>query len=328
MHRVLLSASFPEESITRQTPGGSGQWDDIQYITQADDQPVSAWVVYDNLKQPISQVCPAENTLLITGEPECLRRYRSRFTSQFGQVWTAQPSIQHSLLTRQHEAQPWHYALHAGSVHGRPLGFDELRALRRPQKTKCLSVICSSKSDSEDHRRRLEFVRLLQRELGDHIDVFGRGIRSMEDKSEAIYDYKYHIVLENDHGEHFMTEKLADAFLGWSYPLYFGGPEAQRRFPTGSFTAINIYQPNEALAIIRQVVGGQVYEQSQDKIAAARETVLYKNNLFALLAEHWRRHLANDPPRPITLLPKNHRAGLVVRQMGRVLRGRPKRRAA
>ena len=300
-------------------PAGSGRWEDIQYVTKPDHRPVSAWVVYDNLQQPLTQVCPPRNTLLITGEPECLRRYRTRFTSQFGQVWTSHPSIRHHVLTQHHEAQHWHYAMRPGMIHGKQLGFEELRDLPRPPKTKRLSVICSSKANSDDHRRRLEFVRRLQTEFGEEVDVFGRGIRSMEDKSEAIYEYKYHIVLENDHSQYFMTEKLADAFLGWSYPIYFGGPEANRRFPEGSFAPINIYRPEQALSTIRTIIEEQTYERRLEQIAMARNAVLFKNNMFALLANYWRDHLFQGKAQPLRLLPKNHRAGLLWRQMGRTI---------
>ena len=108
------------------------------------------------------------------------------------------------------------------------------------------------------------------------------------DKADAIWPYKYHIVLENDHSEHFMTEKLTDAFLGWSYPIYFGSSEAYHRFPEGSFTAIDIYQPEQSLAIIRELLDMPTYEAALPAIADARESVLGKNNLFAMLASYWR----------------------------------------
>lgn len=320
MPRALLSASFSEDLLLRQTPGRLGRWGDWQYSTRTGEGPVDAWVVVDNLREPQEQVCPPSNTLLITGEPESLRRYRRRFTGQFGQVWTSHASIRHDFVFHQNEAQHWHYGLKTGAVHRQPLDFDDLVALPRPRKSKTISVICSSKADTEDHRQRIEFVRLLKANLGDAIDVFGRGTRDMDDKSEAIYDYKYHIVLENDHSQCFMTEKLPDAFLGWSYPIYFGGPEANFRYPEGSFARIDIYKPEEALAMIRSVVATQAYERSHAAIAEAREAVLYRNNLFAMLDEYWKTNLRRMPARNVTLVPKHHRASLVLKQLSRVVR--------
>ncbi len=319
MPRILVSASFPESELARQTPHASGRWDEFEFIFSPTGAPIDAWVVYDNLREPMSQLCPRANTLLITGEPASVRRYRGRFTGQFGQLWTAQEGIQHPRVTYCNEGQPWHYALRAGESHGRPLSFSDLSTLVRPSKPKLLSVICSDKTVTPDQRQRRDFVRYLQSELGSEIDVFGRGVRTLSDKSDAIWPYKYHIVLENDHSEHFMTEKIADAYLGWSYPLYFGGPEAYQRFPEGSFTAIDIYQPAEALSIIRNCLAAHTYELSLTNIAKAREAVLNRNNLFAMLAKYWRANLSNQSPGLTRLVPKSHRTSLIIQQLGRSL---------
>lgn len=319
MPRLLLSASFPEDLLIRQTPGRSGVWEEFSFVMNASQQEaVDGWVVYDNLREPLTQLVAPNNTLLVTGEPESLRRYRPRFTGQFGKVWTSHQSIHHPQVTHAQEAQHWHYALYPGAVHGKQLGFDELKELPQPKKTKLMSVICSAKADSEDHRKRLQFVQQLKAHFGDQLDVFGRGIKTIDDKSDAIYDYRYHIVLENDHSKYFMTEKLGDAFLGWSYPIYFGGPEAEAHFPVSSFSAIDIYKPREAISIIQNVLASNTYEQRLDAIFEARQRVLHQNNFCALLAEFARHKF--DPAAKLAqtqLLPKSDRVRLIWRQLER-----------
>ncbi|MFN3193549.1 MAG: glycosyltransferase family 10 domain-containing protein [Aureliella sp.] len=317
MPRILLSASFPPDLILRQTPGRTGRWEEFE-LTANDRDEVDGWVVYDNLRAPQNCRCRPSNTLLITGEPESLRRYRSRFTAQFSQVWTSHRSILHPRVTMRNEAQPWHYGLRAGRVHGCQLGFDELVKMQRPKKTKLLSVICSSKAHTEDHRRRLAFLEPLKAHFGDQLDVFGRGIQEVPDKSDAIYDYKYHIVLENDHSDYFMTEKLCDAFLGFSYPIYFGGSEAYHRFPEGSFTAIDIYRPDEAINLIENVIRSDAYSANQSQVDEARRRVLHENNLCSMIAAHFREQGDMKQSRDsIHLVPKEHRATLIMKQIGR-----------
>lgn len=320
MPRILVSASFPEALLVRQTPANTAVWDEFEFLFSPTEEAVDGWIVYDDLKSPLVQLCPPENTLLITGEPSSVRRYRSRFTSQFAQVWTAQSNIKHPRITYRNEAQPWLYALNNSQVHGGPLGYDQLAALSRPAKPKLLSVICSDKQITTDQRQRLQFTRYLQAELGDQIDVFGRGRQELIDKADAIWPYQYHIVLENDHSDHFMTEKISDCFLGWSYPIYFGGSEAYHLFPEGSFTAIDIYQPEQALAIIRNLLSAPTYDTALPAITAAREAVLNKHNLFAMLTNYWRENLVAKRPRMTRLLPKSHRTELVLRHLGRSLR--------
>jgi hypothetical protein len=283
------------------------------------DGPTDAWVVYDDLLEPEERLCPPANTLLITGEPESVRRYRPRFTTQFSKVWTSQASITHSHVTRRNEAQHWHYGLRAGRIHGCPMAFDDLQRIGIPDKSKLISVICSQKAHTPDHRQRLNFVAALKKALGHKLDVFGRGTREVEDKSDAIFEYQYHVVLENDHSEHFMTEKLADAFLGWSYPIYFGGREAYFRYPQGSFAAINIYEPEEAIRNVKQVIESNAFSQSLPALQKARRRVLFENNICSMLAEYWRENLDQAPIEPVRLLPKSHRASLVAKQIYRAI---------
>lgn len=314
MYRILISATFPSWQLLRQTPAASGRWEEFQFLFEPSTGGVDGWVVYDNLPQRIWQCCPRENTLLITGEPRSVRRYRSRFTGQFAHLWTSQSELTHPQLVRSNEAQPWHYAMRDSHVHGSALHFDQLEALERPAKPKLMSVICSGKTTTADQRQRLKFTRMLQAELGETIDVFGRDSRPVNDKADAIWPYKYHVVLENDHQPLFMTEKLPDAFLGWSYPIYFGGPEASDRFPTGSLSRIDIYRPEQALTIIREVIASHRYEESLEQTAAARRRVLHTHNLMALLARFWRERLVQSECEAVSLVPKSHRAELVWRQ--------------
>lgn len=320
MPRILISASFPEAELARQTPGVHGRWEEFEFVFSPTSGPVDGWVVYDDLQHPLEQLCPPQNTLLITGEPASVRRYRSRFTSQFAQVWTAQDDIRHRRVTYRNEAQPWHYARHPSVAHQTALDYDQLSRLACPRKPKLISVICSTKQITPDQRQRIEFTRILQAELGDQLDVFGRGHRDVQDKADAIWPYQYHVVLENDHSQHYMTEKLTDAYLGWSYPIYSGGDEAYHRFPEGSFTAIDIYQPQQSLNIIQDLINCCVYEAARPAIAVAREAVLTKHNLFAMLAGYWREHLTPQPAALTKLLPKSHRASLVLQQLGRNFR--------
>lgn len=136
MPRILVSASFAEAELVRETPGGSGHWEDFEFIFAPSDQPVDGWVVYDNLRNPLEQLCPPENTLLLTYEPASVRRYRSRFTSQFAQVWTVQSNIKHRHVTYANEAQRRYYSLNESQGGWCPFGFRPASRTGLPDKAK------------------------------------------------------------------------------------------------------------------------------------------------------------------------------------------------
>lgn len=327
MATILITNSVPTDPILRQVPHLEANWCRHRFLLQPTGEPIDAWVVYDNLLKPETNRIERSKTLLVTGEPPSIRRYRPVFTSQFGAVRTSHASVEHPQVIRAHEAQPWHFGMHPCRSHPQILDYDALAAMKPPNKTKLLSVISSSKAITEDHRQRLRFVEQLKSAFGDQIDVFGRGIRDVSDKADAIWDYHYHIVLENDHSPYYMSEKLPDSFLGWSFPFYSGGPFADTVFPARSFARIDMYDPIRSIATIREKIHSTTGFDFV-RLAKAREIVLDELNLFAVLCNSYdalesrsrsTSRAGTSVNRFTTLLPKKKSIQLSLRRFLRAL---------
>ena len=93
-------------------------------------------------------------------------------------------------------------------------------------------------------------------------------------------------------------------------------------------SAIDIYRPQAAVELIRDVISSDLYHTSIDRLALARENVLWKHNLFAALTDYWSANLSEQSAVKISLLPKSHRTGLILRQFQRNFVGSPSRRHA
>jgi hypothetical protein len=117
-------------------------------------------------------------------------------------------------------------------------------------KTRLISTISSSKSFLPGHRKRLEFVTLLKKILGDLIDVYGANTNPIADKRDALRPYQYHVAIENSVHPHYWTEKLADPILGRCVTFYYGAPSAAELFPGGAVIPIDIDQPYDAIETI------------------------------------------------------------------------------
>ncbi len=325
MAKILITNSVPTEPILRQIPRRVANWCNHEFSLTSTGEAVDAWVVYDNLLIPETIRIDRRRTMLVTAEPPSIRRYRSVFTSQFGSVRTSHAAVDHPNVERGHEAQPWHYGMHPCQSHPQILDYDALASFAPPAKTKLLSVISSNKVVTDDHRQRLRFVEKLKSAFGDQIDVFGRGIRDMPDKADAIWNYKYHIALENDHSEYYMSEKLLDSFLGWSFPFYSGSTYADNVFPKGSFARIDMYDPDRSIATIQSNLQSNSYERSLESIGKARTLVLDELNLFAVLCKAFdsmNSRVLELPPRnakSTTLLPKRESVRLSVRRLMRAM---------
>ena len=101
-----------------------------------------------------------------------------------------------------------------------------------------------------------------------------------------------------------LTEKLPDAFLGFTLPFYHGAPNASDYFPKESFIPIDIGDYERSRDIIRFHLANNEYDDRLPYIIEARRRVLEEENLFAILARTIRE---KDP------LITTHTMGRVIR---------------
>jgi len=304
--RVKLTTSFPDWPLIRQTPGSKGRWGDCEFSINDDLPECDWWVVYDDLCRSETTICPVGQTVLITGEPPTAGDYPPAYLRQFGWVRTSHPNLGHANVILTQQGQPWHIGRRQRNHCnlGFWLDFDQLQSLQPPAKTKCLSVVCSNLALTEGHRRRSAFVRRLAQHFKNRLDVFGRGLSEVEDKWEALREYRYHIVLENSVVPHYWTEKLADAYLGWTYPFYWGCPNLIEYFPVDAFTPIDILDPDSSIQKIEWLIAHNTYEKRVNQILQCRNLILNKYNLFAMLASFSAK--TTEPPRQrIELQPQS-----------------------
>ncbi|MBK7635082.1 MAG: hypothetical protein IPJ13_13030 [Saprospiraceae bacterium] len=157
--------------------------------------------------------------------------------------------------------------------------------LNNIEKSKQISVFCSSKIISEDHLLRLKFVKKVKDYFGDAIDWYGNGINPLAQKWEGIAPYKCHIVLENQSGHNIITEKLTDSFLGLSYPIYWGAPNVNDYFPRNSFKSIEILDWKNAINIIERVLQEDPWSDLLPNLIESKNIVLTKLNPFVRIKE-------------------------------------------
>lgn len=288
----------------RQTPGGRGVWEGVQFLARPTPEPCHAWFVYEELRQPETLLCPPGNTVFITAEPRAVRRYHPAFLAQFGWVVTSQREIQHPGVIRRQQGLAWHIG-RVGAEHRSVRGYDELAAqVSPPDKTGQLGLLCSNSTLTDEHVRRLKFVRQLTAHFGERVDMFGIGTRPLGDKWDGIAPYRYSIVLENSSHPNYWTEKLADTFLGWSFPFYWGCPNLADYFPEGSYCYLDRDDPRGSCERIERAMADGAYEKSLPQLAEARERVLNRYNMFAEMAELVGR-FPTAGARATTLLPES-----------------------
>jgi len=170
--------------------------------------------------------------------------------------------------------------------------FRELNEMDSPQKEKACSWITSGISRTPNHRKRLEFLKLLRSsEL--KFDLYGRNLPEwtqcggeLSNKWYAMAPYYYNLAIENyAENDWYVSEKLWDALLAWCLPIYYGGPAADKLLPPGSFLRLPSLDEKGVSYIKDAIATPDAWYAAKDAIAEARQIILHKLNLLNWLSE-------------------------------------------
>ena len=109
----------------------------------------------------------------------------------------------------------------------KPMSFPGIWYSSDIEKTKNISMCCSNKSMCESHLKRKEIANKLKNK----VDILGDYLGPQRVSTKDIYsEYKYSIVLENEHSYWYYTEKVINAFANKCIPIYYGSPRILELF--------------------------------------------------------------------------------------------------
>ena len=103
------------------------------------------------------------------------------------------------------------------------------------KKTKLVSFITSNKRYCEGHNYRLSWYDKLK----DKVDVFGKGINHISEKEIGLNEYMFSIVIENSQYETYWSEKILDAFMTGTIPIYHGSRDIGDYFNLDGIIILN-----------------------------------------------------------------------------------------
>jgi hypothetical protein len=297
MKQYTVKITFPYKQwpLLRQTPNWSGEWGDYKFIIDDDLKECDFWVIFTDfdLKKETC-LCSQANTIFIPGEPNSVAKFTDKFLKQFGLIITCQDEIVTPNASHYLEGHPWFINK----------SYDELVNLEPIKKTKKISLITSNKTETDGHKKRLDFAYNLKDYFKDEVDLFGRGIQQFDDKWDVLAPYKYSITMENSNYDDYLSEKFYDCHLSYTYPIYYGCPNASKYFFEKSFSRINIDNFDESVKVIESILNDEnFYESRLQYIQTERLKVLNEYNLFPLLVSYLKKMDGNAKPGEITIAP-------------------------
>jgi len=233
------------------------------------------WVLAHDFKYEGTAICPPENTIFVTGEPASVKKYSNKYLKQFATIVTSQENLSHSNVIETHQVLSW----------GFHKSYDELNRMKPFEKSKFMSIISSNKRFSKGHEQRYQFAKNLKRHFGDTIDLYGRGICDFESKWDVIAPYTFSIAVENSSSKNYITEKLTECFLSYTFPLYYGCPNVDDYYPKGSYEWIDISDKEGSVDLIEKIRHDPNYYQKHlPAVCDARKRYLEQYDFYPLLA--------------------------------------------
>ena len=142
------------------------------------------------------------------------------------------------------------------------------------EKTKLLSIVVSAKRYLPGHQLRHEVIE----SINDKMDVYGRCCNYIENKSDALRDYKFNVCIENLQHTNWFTEKIIDCLRTGTVPIYWGCPNIGDFFNTKGFIIVN------SLEDIVNVVNNLTEDDYTSRLEYIKENFdkasQYSSNLF------------------------------------------------
>jgi hypothetical protein len=273
--RIVKNWEWPD--IMRQTPGSNGVWDGVRFTLE----PVAECdylIVLNRPAQDITVRCPPQHVWAVVQEPpnECFQPMH-RGDISYAQVYTSDAALVGRRYRHSHPALPWHVNR----------DYDFLSRCKVPEKKAGLSWITSDITVFQGHRDRLSFLERIRDDL--EFDLFGKGFSFIKDKWDGLAPYRYSIVVENFSNPWYWSEKLADCFLAWTMPIYYGCTRISDFFPEESVVAMDINDPM-APRKIQEVIASDLWRRRLDVIDYSRRLVLDNYQLFPFLVRAMRAH--------------------------------------
>ena len=295
MKIIKVSSGKPEyrELLLRQSPGLSEIWGDCKFIINSNVKKCVWWFVLhgSGLLKTEECLCDPNQIVYVSMEPnEEMSKVSIKFLQQFSHLVTCDRNINHPSKTYMNWLTWWVGITYLKSNKGLfskkyNLNYDNFINMKPEKKLNKISVVFSNKNMSVGHSKRIKFLNaLINSNISHYIDIFGDGFTPIPDKWDAIAGYKYHLVIENEIQKDYWSEKLADSFLGFSFPIYSGCPNINEYFDKNSISIIDISNFDKAKETIKEIIESGLYDKRLREIKVSRDLILNEYNIFNLMA--------------------------------------------
>jgi len=276
--------------LIKQTPGKTGKWKDLEATTNPKE--ADFVVILDGYKGAFP-----EDRAIYFGAHPYLENYPAVFRTFRDKKCVARVSLDKHL----NPVEWWCEE-----------DYDFFSKLQPPKalKTELMSCIITYQTHTTMHTQRVKFLRSLftQKSEAVPIALYGRPAADYKKdeilkhhykgflgfnkpdgylgehtigKSQVLKSSKYTLDIDVGPTRNYASERLADSWLWWCLPIYFGSTNLEDYFPKGSFAPFNLYEAPHAWSQIYAAMRNHEWEASLSAIQEARDLILNRYNFWA-----------------------------------------------
>jgi hypothetical protein len=269
---IKIERYFSYPDLKRQTANSSMKWGHFTF-TEDNIEECDYLVILDYPKDDFSIKVNPNNILHLSLEPPNeVSKYRQYANKNVKWIFNQLDIKRNNILS--HGALPWHI--------DKDFNFLTELKLENLHKKNNIVWVTSNQRSSQGHQKRMCFLDNIK-DLP-FVNLYGRGIKHVEDKWDVLSEAKYAIAYENFQSDYYWTEKIIDCFLSFTMPLYFGCNNIGSFFPKGSYIQIDPKDKHIRL-FLEEIVKSSKWEENLDAISEARDLVLNQYNLFPFLSD-------------------------------------------
>lgn len=148
-------------------------------------------------------------------------------------------------------------------------------------KSNLISIVASDKNYADGHKLRHQLIKSYH---VDHrpFDIYGSCTgKFLEDKADALKDYRFHITIENSQTYGYYTEKLVDCFSTYTIPIYWGCLDIAEYFDVRGMLCCN------SLKELQDTIGQIIHYTPEEVDAVYQNMMPYMQKNFELASKYY-----------------------------------------
>jgi hypothetical protein len=280
--KLSLPGQPSPTDLSQFTGNASGVFADCEFYANDGTTEADAWFIFEDvIAEDNFCTVPPEQVHFLSAETSYRddhysRPWRRDFLAQFSNVHTCHP-IDLPQATFRPPFLPWMVNANHESIfspHYRDLSFFE--GLNELEKDRPLSIFCSDKKFAAQHQLRFDFAEKVQKYFRGDVHWFGNGVESLPEKWDGLARYERTVVLENRSDRNIYSEKILDAFLGLSQPIYWGAPNISSFLPVPESHQIDIRDPKGSLETLHKIMKNPLSNREREALVLGKSRVLNK----------------------------------------------------